>query len=439
VSVTATLDALAITAVAPRAIGRVAHFANGVVEARGLGLAVGSGARIARASGAWSPAIVAGFSASHLQLAPLDGASDFAAGARVEPCARATSIAVGDALRGRVIDALGDPLDDGGAIVTPARAMLTPLPALQRAGVDVPFATGVRAIDALLTMGRGQRVALIAGSGVGKSTLLDMILRGARADVAVVALVGERGREIAEFVARLRADPVAARRTIVVAAPADAPAILRLRAIERASAIAGWYRAQGQHALLVADSLTRVAHAQRELGLALGEPPTMKGYPPSALALLPRLVEAAGGDARSGGAVTAVYTVLADGDDLDDPVVDTVRGAVDGHIMLSRQLADSGVFPAIDLARSLSRTMAAVTSAAARDVARTARQLWVVAAENRDLALIGGAYRAGTDALLDRAFAARDALATFVAQPVEAPPVTLAQAQADVAILVRSL
>jgi flagellum-specific ATP synthase len=265
----------------------------------------------------------------------------------------------------------------------------------------------------LLTAGVGQRIAIVAGSGVGKSVLMGQMLQGADADVIVVGLVGERSREVADFLAT-KLDGVRAK-TAVVAVPADHPPILRLRAAMRATAIAEYFRAQGKRVLLLIDSLTRVAHAQREIGLSLGEPPTMKGYPPSALGLIPRLVERAGADARSGGSITALYTVLADGDDQADPIVDTARAIVDGHIVLSRGLAEQGVFPAIDVGKSLSRVMTDIIGPDHAIAARTLRRLWSVYEENRDLILMG-AYKDGSDPSIDAAIAHHPLILDFLRQ-----------------------
>jgi flagellum-specific ATP synthase len=323
----------------------------------------------------------------------------------------------GPALLGRVTGALGEPLDGLGPIRTKGRWPLAgrPLPPLDRADVSQPFPTGVRALDALLTLGRGQRVGLMAGSGVGKSTLLHQLVRGAAADCVVVGLIGERGREIAGF--RDTLPPEALSRTHIVAVPADAAAPARLRGCLCAFASAEALRAEGRHVLLLVDSLTRVAHAQREIGLSLGEPAGARGYPPSALALLPRLVERAGNDAASGGAITLIATVLADGDDtVADPVVDTARGVLDGHVILSRAIAARGRFPAIDLGHSLSRTMSACIAPAQRAAAAAFRRDLALAEANQDLVAMG-AYAPGHDPLLDRALARRAEMEAFLAQP----------------------
>ena len=323
----------------------------------------------------------------------------------------------GPALLGRVTGALGEALDRAGPLAAETRWPLTgkPVPPLDRADVSHPLATGVRAIDALLTLGRGQRVGLMAGSGVGKSTLLQQLVQGADADCVVVGLIGERGREISAFLDAL--PDGASRRTHVVAVPADAAAPARLRGCLSAFASAEALRATGRHVLLLIDSLTRVAHAQREIGLALGEPAGARGYPPSALALIPRLVERAGNDARSGGAITLIATVLADGDDtIADPVVDTARGVLDGHIVLDRAIAARGRFPAIDLGHSLSRTMPACVAPAQLAAATAFRRDLSLAEANQDLVAMG-AYAPGHDPQLDRALARRTEMDNFLAQP----------------------
>ncbi|MFM6853379.1 MAG: flagellum-specific ATP synthase FliI, partial [Sphingopyxis sp.] len=259
--------------------------------------------------------------------------------------------------------------------------------------------------------------AIIAGSGVGKSVLMGQMLAGADADIIVVGLVGERGREVSDFLATKLSGPVRAK-SVVVAVPADHAPLLRLRAAMRATAIAEYFRANGRKVLLLIDSLTRVAHAQREIGLSLGEPPTVKGYPPSALGLIPRLVERAGADNATGGSITALYTVLADGDDTDDPIVDAARAIVDGHIVLSRALAEQSVYPAIDVGRSLSRVMNDMADDNHRASASAFRRLWSAYEGNRDLILMG-AYAAGSDALVDMAIARRGEILDFLRQPPE--------------------
>lgn len=410
------LDTIDVTALGPRRVGRLAAFDGQMLEVTGFVQPIGSTARVIDAHGQPTLAEVVGFRGDRAMLMGFEGDRAHLNGARVEPDGFGGSVAVGDGLLGRVIDALGNPLDGRGPISCAARWPLAGRPGnpLHRTRVTKQFDLGVRAVNALLTAGLGQRIALIAGSGVGKSVLLGQMIAGAEADVTVIGLVGERSREVTDFVET----KLAGRRrdkSIVVAVPADHPPVLRLRAAMRATAIAEYYRAQGLKVLLLIDSLTRVAHAQREIGLSLGEPPTMKGYPPSALAMVPRLVERAGADVRTGGAITAVYTVLADGDDMDDPIVDTARAIVDGHIVLARSLAEQGVYPAIDIGRSLSRVMADVTDDQHLAAARNFRRLWSVFEENRDLIMMG-AYKAGADPAIDEAIARRHDLLAYIGQ-----------------------
>jgi flagellum-specific ATP synthase len=287
--------------------------------------------------------------------------------------------------------------------------------ALDRSPVRLPFDTGVRALNALTTFGQGQRIGIMAGSGVGKSVLLDMIASGAEAEVVVVGLIGERAREVSDFVERHMTGAKRAR-TAVVAVPADHAPNLRLRGAMLATSLAEHFRAQGRQVLLIMDSLTRVAHAAREIALLLGEPGAARGYPPSALAALTKLVERAGNSAASGGSITGIYTVLADGDDQDDPVVDTARSILDGHVVLSRDLAQRGQYPAVDIAASLSRVMADIVTPEHAALAREFRALVASYEANRDLVLMG-AYRAGADPLLDRAITMHAALSHFLSQP----------------------
>jgi len=397
------LDSIDLAGVGPRRIGRLAAYDGLMLEATGFREPIGANARVIDADGRAALAEVVGFRGNRTLLMALDSDAAHSCGARVEPDRRGTAAEVGEALLGRVIDALGNPLDGLGPIVTKQRWPLAGRRGnpLDRARVTEPFDMGVRAVNALLTAGVGQRIAIVAGSGVGKSVLMGQMIAGADADVIVVGLIGERSREVSDFLATKLSGPVRAK-SAVVAVPADHPPVLRLRAAMRATAIAEYFRAQGKRVLLLIDSLTRVAHAQREIGLSLGEPPAMKGYPPSALGLIPRLVERAGADARTGGSITALYTVLADGDDNDDPIVDTARAIVDGHIVLSRSLAEQGVFPAIDVGKSLSRVMADIVSPDHARAAVNLRRLWSVYEENRDLILMG-AYREGGDPMIDAA------------------------------------
>lgn len=330
------------------------------------------------------------------------------------------SVRASAALLGRVLDGLGRPLDTGpvpgGELVAVDRA---PPAALDRRPVTRPLATGVRVIDGMLTLGEGQRIGLFAGSGVGKSTLLGAIARGTDADVVVVALVGERGREVGEFLERsLGAEGL--RKSAVVVATSDASALERLRAAQVATAYAEYFRDRGARVLLLVDSVTRFARAQREVGLAVGEPPARRGYPPSVFAVLPRLLERSGQSAR--GSVTAIYTVLVEGGDMDEPVADEVRGILDGHVVLDRQIAARGRYPAVDVTSSLSRVMASIVSREHRDAARRLREVMALYESKRDLLTLG-AYAKGSDPGLDEAIALMPRIEHFLRQdPGERSP-----------------
>ena len=399
--------------------GRLTSHDGLLLEAEGLDLAVGAGAQIETADGRVMRAEIVGFRGNRTLLVPLEGTAAYRAKGRVTPDVRPAHVACGSALLGRIIGAQGEALDGLGPIFArqswPLHGALTN--PLMRGRVTTPLDLGVRAVNGLLTAGEGQRIAIIAGSGVGKSVLMGQMLAGAACDILVVGLIGERAREITDFI-ETRLAPDVRPRSVVVAVPADHPPLLRLRAAMRATAIAEHFRHEGKRVLLLIDSLTRVAHAQREIGLSLGEPPTMKGYPPSALGLIPRLVERAGCDVRSGGSITALYTVLADGGDTDDPVVDAARAIVDGHIVLSRTLSEQAVFPAIDVGRSLSRVMSDLVDADHLRAAMAFRRLWSSYEDNRDLVMMG-AYAPGQDAVLDQAVARYPDLLGYLRQTPE--------------------
>lgn len=344
----------------------------------------------------------------------------------VEATGQSLQVSAGTALLGRVLDGLGRPIDGRpaptGLVAVPVDA--APPPALSRKPVSEPFETGVRAIDGMLTLGVGQRVGLFAGSGVGKSTLLGAIARGASADVVVVALVGERGREVGEFLEQSLGE-AGRRRSVVVVATSDAPPVERLRAAQVATAVAEYFRDLGKSVLLLVDSVTRFARAQREIGLAAGEPPARRGYPPSVFTQLPRLLERSGQSER--GAITAIYTVLVEGSDMEEPIADEVRGILDGHIVLGRKLAARGHYPAIDVLASLSRVMPQVTAKPQQLAAQRARALLAAYEEKRDLIALG-AYSKGSDPRLDQAIAAAPELERFLCQEassIEASPSTL--------------
>jgi flagellum-specific ATP synthase len=402
---------------AMRPAGRVTDVVGLVIESTGPAAPVGALCEVATADGAGIAAEVVGFREGRALLMPLGPLAGIGPGSRVVLRRAQPVVAVGAGMLGRVVDGLGLPLDGRGAVATDARVALAgrPVNPLDRPPICEPLDLGVRAVNALLTCGRGQRIGIIAGSGVGKSALLGMMARHTRADVSVIALVGERGREVRRFVEHdLGADGLA--RSVVVAVTADEPALVRIRGALLATAVAEHFRAQGRHVLLLMDSLTRVAMAQRELGLSIGEPPSARGYTPSVFSLLPRLVERAGRDRH--GSITGIYTVLVEGDDLADPVADTARATLDGQIVLSRRLAAEGHHPAIDVLQSLSRVMPDVTAPAQRAAAERVRAWLATHRDAEDLIRIG-AYVGGTDAAIDEAVARLPALAHFLRQPIE--------------------
>ena len=413
---------------APVAVGTLVRVVGLTLEARGLQAPLGALCRVRSDDGAAVDAEVVGFNDGVLYLMPFTEPVGIGPGARVALLARIPSAALGEGLLGRVIDGLGQPLDGGPQPLCEDRLGLRGLPLnpMARGAIDTPFDVGVRAINGLLTLGRGQRMGLIAGSGVGKSVLMGMLTRGSEADVVVIGLIGERGREVREFVQEtLGAEGLA--RAVIVAAPADQSPVLRLKATQLTHLIAEYFRDQGKNVLMLVDSLTRVAHAQREVGLAVGEPPTAKGYPPSVFALLPSLIERAGVGRGGHGAITAFYTVLAEGDDANDPIVDIARASLDGQIMLSRRLADAAHYPAIDLAGSISRVMPLLVHPERLRRANLARRLWTLYQQNEDLITVG-AYEAGSDPELDRAIAKREELARFLQQAMDTQT-TLAEAE----------
>jgi flagellum-specific ATP synthase len=324
---------------------------------------------------------------------------------------------IGLGLLGRVVDALGRPIDGGPPLrdVIPTGIEGVPPTAMKRSRIDTQLGLGVRALDTLVPCGRGQRMGIFAGSGVGKSSILSMIIRGTDAPICVLALVGERGREVREFVER-DLGPEGLARSVVVVATSDEPALVRLRAASTATRIAEWFRDRGEDVLLAMDSVTRVATAQREVGLAAGEPPATRGYPPSVFGLLPQLLERAGTAER--GSITGLYTVLVEGDDMNDPIADAARSILDGHVVLDRRLATSGHFPSIDVLESISRSVNAITTPEQRSDATVLRQLMAARRDAKDLVEIG-AYVAGSNPLVDRALAKSAAIDQFLRQPVD--------------------
>jgi type III secretion protein N (ATPase) len=407
---------------APRIAGRVTELVGLVLRATAPGARAGELVIVERARGNPLRAEVVGFHGEQVILLPLGTAEGVGPDSVVRPTGRPFSIRCGPALLGRVIDGLGDPIDGQGPLDDAAAAQATPLSwwPVERAAPDplrrrrvteaLPF--GVRAIDALATVGEGQRIGLFAGPGLGKSTLLGQIARHTDAEVIVIGLVGERGREVRDFL-ETQLDDESRRRAVCVCATSDAPPLLRLKSALAATAVAEYFREQGKRVLLLVDSLTRVARAQREVGLAAGEPPTRQGYPPSVFAMLPRLLERSGQSDK--GSITAVYAVLTSGDDSDDPIAEEVRAILDGHIVLSAERAARNQWPAIDPVRTLSRVMDELVDEEHRRAAGRVREVLAVYERQRDLVLLG-AYRKGADAATDDALARVAAVDRFLCQ-----------------------
>ena len=390
------------------------------LEAVGCQSQIGSRCRVVNADGGMLEAEVVGFSGDRTYLMPTGEMHGLKPNARVIPMARMPRVPVGEGLLGRVLDSEGEPLDGLGRLVCERRAATTtPINPLARAPIKEPLDVGVRAINALLTVGRGQRLGLFAGTGVGKSTLLGMMTRYTQADIIVVGLVGERGREVRDFIDNALG-PEALKRAVVVATPADRSPLARVRGAWLATSIAEAFRDQGKNVLLLMDSLSRYAQALREIGLAVGEPPATRGYPPSVFAQLPKLVERAGNGLPGGGSITAFYTVLAEGDDQNDPIVDAARGILDGHFVLSRAIADAGIYPALDIEASISRVANEVTPLDHQRRARAFKQTVSTYQRNRDLINIG-AYKPGTDARVDAAMAIWPRIEAFLRQDVHEP------------------
>jgi flagellum-specific ATP synthase len=362
---------------------------------------------------------VVGFSGERLFLMPTGNIHGLEPGCRVTPLSHGSTVPVGMNLLGRVIDGSGKPLDGKGPVTAAHKVPLTGsiINPLARKPIHEPLDVGVRAINALLTVGRGQRLGLFAGTGVGKSILLGMMTRYTNADVVVVGLIGERGREVNEFVQKILGE-AGRRRAVVVASPADYPPLMRLHGAMLATSIAEFFRSEGLNVLLLMDSLSRFAQAQREIALAIDEPPATKGYPPSVFAKIPQLVERAGNGDENSGSITAFYTVLAEGDDTNDPVADAARGILDGHIVLSRALADSGHYPAIDIEASVSRVMTDIVSPKHLAGARRLKQVYSLYQQNRDLISVG-AYQRGADPRIDEAIALNPDIMNFLRQNVE--------------------
>ena len=462
-----TASAIATTGSPFETRGRLTRVAGLVMEAVGLKLPVGSQVLVMQDDGLRVDAEVVGFSGERLFLMPTTtdpyGLRPGAAVIPHTPAAtrprlnqsnhpwrraedRTRRLPIGDLLFGRVVDPNGKPLDKLGPLEQPGAPSASwrpiigrPINAMDREPIRLPLDVGVRAINALATVGRGQRMGLFAGSGVGKSVLLGMMAKYTSADVTVVGLIGERGREVKEFIDEILG-PEGLRRAIVVAAPADTPPLLRMQGAAYATAIAEHFRDQGKHVLLLLDSLTRYAMAAREIALAIGEPPATKGYPPSVFARLPLLVERAGnapGNAPTHGSITGFYTVLTEGDDPNDPVADAARAILDGHIVLSRRLSESGHYPAIDIEQSISRVMTSVANPLQLEMARRFKSLYSRYTRSRDLLAVG-AYTAGADPLLDAAIAAWPRLEMFLQQPMHESS-SLADADSQLAAVLETI
>lgn len=418
----AAYQSLKLTPIEPTIEGRLTRVVGLTMEAVGFHAPIGCPCDIIVDDGRALEAEVVGFCGEKLFLMPVKSIQGVRSGAKVIPRSNTKRMLFSDNLLGRVIDGLGEPLDDLGPIIGNNKndeyggeqQRINPL---QRAPIKQALDVGIRAINALIPVGKGQRLGLFAGSGVGKSVLLGMMTRYTTADVVVVALIGERGREVKEFIEHSLGEE-GLQRAIVIASPADESPLMRLRASQLASQIAEYYRDQGKDVLLLMDSLTRYAQAQREIALAIGEPPATKGYPPSVFAKLPQLVERAGNGKQGSGSITAFYTVLTEGDDLQDPIADSARAILDGHVVLSRQLAESGIYPAIDVEMSISRVMTVIAEPAHIKYLQRFKQLLAAYYKNRDLINIG-AYVKGSDSEIDLALEFFPRLQAFIQQDID--------------------
>ena len=401
---------------APQRSGTLVRLVGLTLETRGIMAPLGALCEVIGQNGHRIEAEVVGFHERTLFLMPFTDPAGVGPGDTVRVLNASAQVRLGPGLLGRVIDGRGQPLD-GRPLedVSDTLPLLgQPLNPMERGPIHSILDVGVKAINSVLTIGQGQRIGLVAGSGVGKSVLLGMLTRFTQADVVVIGLIGERGREVQAFIAESLGEAGLAK-SVVVAAPANVSPVLRLKATHMTHVIAEYFRDQGKNVLMLCDSLTRVAHAQREIGLAIGEPPTAKGYPPSVFALLPNLIERGGVGRRGHGAITSIYTVLAEGDDGNDPIVDIARASLDGQVMLSRRLADQAHYPAIDLNGSISRVMPALVSADELRQANHFRRLWSVYEQNADLVQVG-AYEHGSNPELDEAIRLREAMVNFLRQ-----------------------
>ncbi|CAG19337.1 flagellar protein export ATPase FliI [Photobacterium profundum] len=402
----------------PIASGRLVRVVGLTLEAIGCRAPVGSLCIVETLNGDLEAEVV-GFSGEILFLMPSEQLLGVMPGAKVTPVLHDNGLPVGPELLGRVIDGVGNPLDGLGDIFTEKRASFTSpaINPLLRKPIKEPLDVGIKAINGLLSVGKGQRIGLFAGSGVGKSVTLGMMTRGTTAQVVVVGLIGERGREVKEFIDEILGEE-GRKRAVVIAAPADTSPLMRLKGCQTALTIAEYFRDQGLDVLLLMDSLTRFAQAQREIALSVGEPPATKGYPPSVFAKLPALVERAGNGSGDQGSITAFFTVLTEGDDLQDPIADASRAILDGHIVLSREMADAGHYPAIDVERSVSRVMPAIVDDEHMLMSKAVRQILSICRKNQDLVSIG-AYKPGTDPTIDQAFSFKPKLDAYLQQEMK--------------------
>ncbi|CAK1700119.1 flagellum-specific ATP synthase FliI [Vibrio crassostreae] len=402
----------------PIASGKLVRVVGLTLEATGCKAPIGSLCLVETMSGQMEAEVV-GFSGDNLFLMPSEQITGILPGAHVTPMTTESGIPVGMELLGRVIDGVGNPLDGLGPIYTEQRASFNaePINPLARKPISEPLDVGLKAINGLLTVGKGQRIGLFAGSGVGKSVTLGMMTRGTTAQVVVVGLIGERGREVKEFIEEILGED-GRKRSVVVAAPADSSPLMRLKGCQTALAVAEYFRDQGLDVLLLMDSLTRFAQAQREIALSVGEPPATKGYPPSVFAKLPALVERAGNGNDEQGSITAFFTVLTEGDDLQDPIADASRAILDGHVVLSREMADAGHYPAIDVEKSVSRVMPQITTEEHVLMSKAVRQVLSICRKNQDLVSIG-AYKPGTDPAIDSAFTLKPKLDEYLQQKMK--------------------
>lgn len=400
----------------PPAIGKLTRMVGLTLEAVGLNISVGRQCHVHAENGRVIEAEVVGFHNEKTFLMPVQKIDGLQPGAKVVPVDEHKKLVMGDHLRGRILNGLGQPLDALGPVTCGAEVELTAssINPLHRHPIDEPLDVGIKAINALLTVGKGQRIGLFAGSGVGKSVLLGMMTRYTNADIVVVGLIGERGREVKEFVDHTLGKE-GLTKAVVVAAPADDAPLMRLRAAQLATRIAEYFRDQNKSVLLLMDSLTRYGQAQREISLSIGEPPATKGYPPSVFSKIPELVERAGNADKGGGSITAFYTVLTEGDDLQDPIADSARAILDGHVVLSRNMAEEGIYPAIDIEASVSRVMPNIVDEAHLAQAQKFKRLLSTYRANRDLIAIG-AYSKGNDPAIDEAIERNADLKAFISQ-----------------------